>query len=218
MITKIATILLLAFGTKYIPISVDSVRSDPKTRNEQLWDTCEIKPSQIFRIDKAIALYKENEKIYKKIERLRRGGVPAPVIFCFHGRESTWNFGRHLHEGSTLRKRTRYVPKGRPKRGNPPFTFLASSEDALYFYKDLESVDWSDLETAVHNIEKWNGMGYFQYHKDVNTPFNWAGTNHYDRGKYSYDGHFDKNLRDKQLGCCAILKRMQERGINIGFS
>lgn len=148
---------------------------------------------------------------------MRKGGVPAPIVFTLHGRESTWNFKKHLHEGSPLTGRTKWVPKGRPKRGNPPYTFEESAEDALYLLKDLESVDWTSCDQALYNIEKYNGLGYLKY-RPINSPYLWAGCdNHYTKGKYVADGRYSSTAVDKQLGCATILKRMVERGISIGF-
>lgn len=195
-------------------------RHTPKTHHEKLWDSVEIKGSQVFRIDKRISQYIENKAIYVAIEKMRSGGVPSAVIFTLHGRESTWSFKKHLHEGSPLTSRTKWIPKGRPKA--PPsngsvYTFEESAEDVLYKLKDLESVNWSRCDDALYTIEKYNGLGYLKYHKDVLSPYLWSGTNHYISGKYVADGKFSQTAVDKQLGTCSILKRMVDRGINIGF-
>lgn len=195
-------------------------RHTPKTHHEKLWDSVEIKGSQVFRIDKRIAQYIDNKDRYVAIEKMRSGGVPSAVIFTLHGRESTWSFKKHLHEGSPLTDRTKWIPKGRPKA--PPsngsvYTFEESAEDVLYKLKDLESVDWTKCNNALYTIEKYNGLGYLKYHKDVLSPYLWSGTNHYISGKYVADGRFSKTAVDRQLGTCAILKRMSQRNIAIGF-
>lgn len=178
---------------------------------EQRWVDATIHASRISEIDKAIDIYKKNIDTYKKIENLRVGGVPSYVIFVLHGRESTWNFNRHLHEGSPLTGRTLYVPKGRPKKWNPPFTFIQSAEDALYLLKDLENGNrWGTLQDMLQNIEAYNGLGYQNYHPSVPSPYLWAGTSLYTKGKYVSDGKFDYNAVDKQLGCATILKRMEQ--------
>lgn len=184
--------------------------------HEKLWDTAEIKGSQVFRIDKSIGIYLENKKKYGKIEAMRDGGVPSAVIFVFHGRESTWSFKKHLHEGSPLTGRTKWVPKGRPKTGTPPFTFEESAEDALYLLKSLEKINWSRCNDSLYNIEKYNGLGYLKY-RNINSPYLWSGTNHYKSGKYVADGKYSKTAVDKQLGTCAILLRMVDRGLEVGF-
>ncbi len=181
------------------------------------WENAEIRPSETIRLDKAVAQFERDRSRYETIERMRPGGVPAPVIFGLHGRESTWSFTRHLHEGSPLSGRTKFVPKGRPLTPDPPYTFEQSAEDALYVLKSLHRKDWTDAETALQTIEAYNGLGYQKYHSAVPSPYLWAGTTLYSRGKYVADGKFDGMAVDKQLGVAAILKRMQERGIAIPF-
>jgi lysozyme family protein len=128
-------------------------------------------------------------------------------VFCLHGRESSWDFTKHLHEGSPLSHRTRYVPKGRLPDKSPPYTFEQSAEDALYKLMDLENrVKWSSLPDALLAIELYNGAGYLKYHPSVPSPYLWSGTTVYSRGKYVSDGRWCKFTVDKQLGCAAILK------------
>ena len=207
-----------------IPVSsVKQSIKDIKKRSDYhsyLWKSAEINGSKVFRIDKTISMYLENKARYVAIERMRAGGVPSAIIFSLHGRESTWSFKKHLHEGSLLTDRTKWVPKGRPKA--PPsngsvYTFEESSEDALYKLKDLESINWKDCNTALYNIEKYNGLGYLKY-RSIHSPYLWAGTNHYTKGKYVADGKYSSTATDKQLGTCAILKRMSDIGIAIGFN
>ena len=228
------TAIILASGWKsstppavnITPATVAPVYKDNTPLKEQknyytiLWNTAEVKGSQVFRIDKTISMYNENKSQYVKIEKLRKGGVPSAIIFTLHGRESTWSFKKHLHEGSLLTSRTKWVPKGRPKA--PPsngsvYTFIESAEDALYKLKDLESINWQDLNTSLYNIEKYNGLGYLKY-RTIHSPYLWSGTNHYTSGKYVADGKYSSTATDKQLGTCAILKRMADRGIAIGFN
>ena len=198
----------------------NTFRYNPLKHHEKLWDSADIKGSQVFRIDKSISLYLENKERYKSIEKMRDGGVPAAIVFVLHGRESTWNWNKHLHEGSPLTGKTRWVPKGRPKF--PPanghtYTFEESAEDALYKLKDLESIDWGRCDDALYNIEKYNGLGYLKY-RNINSPYLWSGTNHYTMGKYVADGKYSSSAIDKQLGTCAILLRMLDRDIDIGFN
>ena len=204
--------------TKEEEIIVSPFRHNPPKNLENLWDSAEIKPSQVFRIDKSIGLYLENKDRYKKIQNMRVGGVPAAVVFVLHGRESTWNWGKHLHEGSPLTGKTKWVPKGRPKF--PPanghtYTFEESAEDALYKLKDLESKDWTKCYDSLDQIERYNGLGY--RFRDLNSPYLWNGTYHYQRGKFVSDGVFDSDFVDKQLGTATILLRMVDRDIDIGF-
>lgn len=189
-------------------------KSPPRGMQETRWHAAKIRPSWESRIDDAVARYLRTRERYENIERMRRApSVPARVIFVLHGRESTWSFAKHLHEGSPLTGRTRWIPKGRPVRGNPPFTFEESAEDVLYLLKDMENWNWSNMESLLQNIETYNGLGYQKYRKGVPSPYLWSGTTIYERGKYVADGRFSAIAVDKQLGTAAILKRMHERGI-----
>ena len=188
--------------------------TDAKSFQEKRWNSAEVRPAWRPKIDAAVDRYVRNKRRYVAIKNLRPApSVPARVIFVLHGRESTWSFKKHLHEGSSLKSRTRWVPKGRPKKGSPPFTFEESAVDALYVLKDMEHWDWDDTHNLLQNIETYNGLGYQRYHKNVPSPYLWSGTTAYTRGKYVADGKFSNLAVDKQIGCAAILKRLHERGI-----
>lgn len=186
----------------------------PRGMQEQRWSKAQIRNSWMSRIDRAVDRYVRTRDRYVAIENMRPApSVPARVIFVLHGRESTWNFQKHLHEGSPLSGRTRWVPKGRPRRGSPPFTFEESAEDALYILKNMHKWDWATLEAMLQNIERYNGLGYQLYHKSVPSPYLWSGTTIYTRGKYVADGRFSRLAVDKQIGTAAILKRLNQRKI-----
>lgn len=190
-------------------------RANPRhATQEQRWQAAQIRPAWQSRVDDAVARYERTRERYQRIEAMRRApSVPARVIFVLHGRESTWSFGKHLHEGSPLTARTRWIPKGRPVRGNPPFTWEQSAEDALYLLKDMENWDWSAMGATLQNIEAYNGLGYQRYRKGTPSPYLWSGTTVYERGKYVADGRFSAIAIDKQLGCAAILKALHTRNI-----
>ena len=173
----------------------------------QRWETAKVRPEWTGRIDAELANFRRNEARYREVEQMRPNGVPALVIFCLHVRESGGSFSCHLHEGSPLSRRTRFVPKGRPVAGDPPFTWKASAEDALYILKSMDRVDWKNPATTLAAIEKFNGLGY--YYKGLVSPYNWSGTTAYLRGKFVADHRFDKFAVDKQIGCAAILLRQR---------
>lgn len=202
-----AVLLLLVLG----------VTCEAQVDQASRWSAAEPRKIDLLRLDKAVALYQRTQPRYREIEKLRSGGVPAPVVFVLHGRESSWDFGAHLHEGSPLTHRTRDVPKGRPLTPDPPYTFLQSAEDALYILKHEDRVNWSNLPAALQAIEAYNGLGYQKYHPSIPSPYLWAGTSLYERGKYVADGRFSFATVDRQLGCAAILLRMRQRGLNLPF-
>ena len=182
------------------------------------WKSAKLRPQDSIRLDKAVQLYQRTENRYKAIEAMVPHGVPAPILFCLHYRESTNDFTKHAHEGSPLTHRTRWEPVGRPPLPlNPPFTFEQSAFDAYYVYErpTLDKINWRDLQAALDKMESFNGFGYRS--RGIFTPYLWSGTSLYERGKYVADGRFSSTAFDGQLGCAAILKRMQERGIKIPF-
>jgi lysozyme family protein len=77
----------------------------------------------------------------------------------------------------------------------------------------MHRVKWMSLGEALQAIERYNGLGYQKYHPDTPSPYLWAGTTAYARGKYVADRKWSEVAVDRQLGCAAILKRMEERGI-----
>jgi len=141
--------------------------------------------------------------------------VPWHIIGLTHYRESTCNFSRHPHEGSPLTSRTKYVPIGRPLAGNPPFTWEESAKDCYFTLKHLDKIDTWDIVTILKTLEQFNGTGYIKYHPEVLTPYLWSGTAFYTVGKYAGDGVFDKNLKDKQMGCAPIFRYLTDKTLNL---
>jgi lysozyme family protein len=131
-------------------------------------------------------------------------GVPWQVIGVIHQRECSGDFNCHLHNGDPLAARTVDEPAGRPTAGNPPFTWDVSAVDALSYDGFLHLDLWSDVPTALYRIERFNGLGYRSH--NLLSPYIWAGTDRYTKGKYGSDGHFDPELVDQQPGCAGMLR------------
>lgn len=180
---------------------------------EARWQAARPDPHFSIALDLEVARFQRNANRYRPITAMRPNGVPTAIIYCLHQRESSGNFLCHPHEGSPLTQRTRYVPKGRLPNKPPPYTFEQSAEDAYYVVDRLDRVPWTNRAAALQGIESFNGLGYQKYHPDVPSPYLWSGTTVYTRGKYTGDGKFDRNARDKQLGVVAILKRFEAQGL-----
>jgi lysozyme family protein len=179
------------------------------------WRAAKIDPHYSIALDVSVALYKRNFARYVKITHLRENGVPAPILFCLHQRESSGNFRCHPHEGSPLTQRTRFVPKGRLPHVPPPYTFEQSAEDAYYVCDRLDLIDWRSRQDSLQGIEKFNGLGYQKYHPEVPSPYVWNGlliNGKRTIGKYTGDGKFSRMAVDGQLGVAAILMRYKEQG------
>lgn len=141
-----------------------------------------------------------------------RTGVPWHVIAGLHNMEASGAFTKHLHEGSPLTARTRFVPKGRPKTGTPPFTWEFSAEDALN-YDSMGRKNWAKLGPSLSACEAYNGLGYAKFHPNTPTPYLWAGSSVERPGKYVADGKWSSTARSGQIGVATIWKELQNRGV-----
>lgn len=133
----------------------------------------------------------------------QKTGVPWDVIAVIHYRESSGNFAGVLHNGQKIigtGKKTTLVPKGR----GPFATWEDAAVDALMNCAPYagKNKDWS-LGNTLDVLERYNGLGYRK--KGLPSPYLWAGTDQYSKGKYVADGRFDPNHVDQQLGVAALL-------------
>jgi|GEM_PF-3794578 len=150
-----------------------------------------------------------NKERYLKIQG--KTNVPWYLVGIIHNLEASGNFACHLHNGDSLSGRTVQVPSGRPKKGNPPFTWEESAVDAIKYDGLHKWKDWS-IPGILYCLEKYNGWGYRLYHPEVKSPYLWSGTSVYIKGKYVADGKFDSNAVSQQIGVAAILKELENRG------
>jgi len=140
----------------------------------------------------------------------RRSGVPWYFIAAVHGLEASFNFRAHFHNGDyPLQQRTRQVPAGRPRVWLPPSDWESSTVDALRLMGFAGQEDWS-LPRLLYRIEAFNGFGYRRMGRT--TPYLWCFSNHYDRGKYVADGHYDPRARSQQCGAAVMFKLLEEAG------
>lgn len=146
---------------------------------------------------------------YEEISRLTQ--VPWYMIGMIHGMECGFSMSKHLHNGDSLKARTWQVPKGRPKDGAPPFTFVESAVDALGVDKLSGRSDW-DLARLLFRLELYNGWGY-RKSRGMATPYLWSFSNHHQRGKYVQDGVFDPNAPSGQCGAAVMLRDLVERKV-----
>jgi lysozyme family protein len=110
-----------------------------------------------------------------------------------------------IKEREAGNKKSIHVPAGRG-----PFTsWLFAGIDALVKCRPYASLwkDWSPGGTITILI-KYNGVGYDL--KGLPSPYGFAGTDQYERGKYVADGKFDPNFVDPQLGCLGMLLALQK--------
>ena len=181
------------------------------------WDSAQLNSARTVELDKTVALYERLALRYQRVQAMRTNGVPAPVVFCLHYREADNLFTSSLAQGDPLTHRSVHMPRGRIPGKNPPYTWEEAAADALYAPEldHLDTHNWRTVQTAFDAIEGYNGLGYRAH--GIASPYLWAGTSIYTRGKFASDGRFDRLAVDRQLGCAAILLRMRTRGSALPF-
>jgi len=139
-------------------------------------------------------------------------GVPWFVIAVIHEREASQNFAMNLAQGDPWNQVSVHVPAGR----GPFASFAAAAIDALTNCAPYAArwTDWS-FGGACTLLEQYNGLGYA--YRGLPSPYVWASTNQYTRGKFVADRVFDPNVVDTQLGCAAMLSRMQALDASVTF-
>jgi lysozyme family protein len=171
--------------------------------------------SMVLRADRDSAISSAARRIIANRTRYRavemRTGVPWFLQGILHMRESSNNFAGVLHNGERIigtGRLTKLVPAGR----GPFETWEDSAVDALQL-KGLHKIKEWTVERCGYEAERFNGFGYMS--KRVNSPYLWAGSNHYTAGKYVRDGVYDSSHVDTQLGVMPVLKRIAELDITV---
>lgn len=175
---------------------------------EKLWTSMKIKPERVDAVDAAIARIVAGRARYQSASE--KSGVPWHFIAVVHSLEGSGNWNTHLHNGDSLKARTVNVPKGRPIKGSPPFSWEDSAADALAQKGLSKATDWT-VPGTLFQLERYNGWGYRQYHASTLSPYLWSFSNHYSRGKYVADGKWSSTAVSAQIGAAVLLKRMHER-------
>lgn len=185
--------------------------SDLIILNAQRWPVAKIIPTLVHAVDAVALRLVAAKSRYQTVSA--KTSVPWFVIAVIHERESSQSWTASLAQGDPWNHRSIHVPRGRG-----PFTsWEAAAEDALMVCSP-HAAAWKDWSAggALTLLEEYNGLGYASHH--VPSPYVWASTDQYHRGKYISDGHFDPNAIDHQLGCAALLKAMMVIDATIEFT
>lgn len=182
----------------------------------ELWSRASIKAGMQAPVERVVNNSITHRARYERVQE--QTGVPWWLIAALHSLEASQNFSRHLHNGDPLNARTRQVPAGRPRKGNPPFTWEESAIDALTMEgHQLHKVETWPIERVLFEAERYNGWGYRKYHPRTKSPYLWSFTNIYTSGKYIADGVWSDTHVSQQIGVAAILKMLLPK-IGIDFS
>ena len=146
--------------------------------------------------------WETNKARYQSVAQ--QTNMPAKLIAAIHWRESSGNFNTYLHQGD---------PLGRPAVNHPKnIPIFHVWEDAAVHALTMkahhqESLDMHSDTTSVGKIgafsELYNGLGY--HYRDNHSPYVYAGSSAYEKGKYVADGRYDGNVVDKQVGVIPLM-------------
>lgn len=179
---------------------------------QALYNTMAIDPAKEARVQYIANVIGNNKDRYTRvgINVCAKASVPWEFISLIHHMESGGDFSRHLYNGDPLTGRTIHVPIGRPLHPDPPYNWDDAAEDALEYMGYGEPKTW-EIKDYLYRLEGYNGYGY-QLH-NVYTPYIWAGTNHYTKGRFEEKiengvDHviYNPDEVSQQIGCAPILK------------
>jgi len=178
------------------------------TSNAERWPRAQITRSGFSAVATRLVAAKAR---YKAVET--KTGVPWPVIAVIHERESTQNWAKSLAQGDRWDHESTHVPAGR----GPFASWEEAAIDALVNCGPYAArwKDWS-IGGILTLLEQYNGLGYARMGKP--SPYIWAGTNQYVRGKYVHDGVYDPDEEDKQLGCAGLLMAIAALDPSVSFA
>lgn len=179
-------------------------------RYQHLWDTMVIRPEWQSIVAGTVHTIKNNQSTYELFVQSFNKDLPWYVVAAVHMMEASGKFDCHLHNGDSLKQRTTHEPKGRPIKDplagkGKAYMWHESAKDALAM-KSWHLFHVWDIPHILYRLELYNGMGYVK--RRINTPYLFSSTNHYTKGKYVADGHYDPNAVSKQVGAAAIIRML----------
>lgn len=194
-------------------------------RNDQRWKAARVTRPALFE-SRARAALRNRSRYVEIVQRLRSLGSSMPdeawvFVAVVHERESSMDFNTHLGQGDPLTRngvpvKTVHVPAGRGPFSGPD-AFEQAAVDALWYcapYAARVNRDWT-IGGMLTYLERYNGLGYAT--RGLPSPYVWAGTDQYVRGKYIADGVFSATTVDTQPGCAGLLLDIDAMDDTIDF-
>jgi lysozyme family protein len=183
-----------------------------KKDNLQRWQQMKVVASLIPTIDKVASRLVEASAKARYQTVSTKTHVPWAIIAVIHEREASQSWKANLAQGDPWNKVSIHVPAGR----GPFSSWEEAAVDALTNCAPRAAAwpDWT-IGGALTLLEEYNGLGYAARGRP--SPYVWASTDQYVKGKFISDGHYDPNAVDHQLGCAALLSRMMQIDPTIQF-
>jgi lysozyme family protein len=176
----------------------------------KLFQTCEIKSDKRSEVMWYVSKITDatRRKSYEAVAE--ETCVPWYFTAIIHGMECSFDMTSHLHNGDSLKAKTKQVPAGRPNPWLPPSDWVSSAVDALRYDKLDEKPDW----TLAHMLYRWESYNGWRSRLlyNISTPYLWSFSNHYTKGKFVADNKWDPNAVSKQCGAAVMLKALVETG------
>ena len=180
----------------------------PETYNDAFW-SASLRPEWIKQLDASLSRIVEARPRLERVAQTAH--TPWHIIGVFWLLETGGSFTTHLHNGDPLTGPTVQVPSGRGWPAPPGAdAWEYSAVDAITVYH-LNNLDGLPIGEILGRLERANGAGYQK--RGFFSPYLWAGTDLYEKGKYVADGHFDPAATSKQPGAAALLRRLQDQKI-----
>lgn len=176
----------------------------------RLFETCQIRSEHRSTVQWYVSKITDSARRKSYEQCYEETCVPWYAVAIIHGMECSFDFNSHLHNGDSLKAKTKQVPAGRPNPWLPPSDWVSSAVDALRYDKLHEQADWS-LPRMLYRWEGYNGWRSRLLYK-INTPYLWSFSNHYTKGKFVADNKWDPNAVSKQCGAAVMLKALVEGG------
>lgn len=136
--------------------------------------------------------------------------IPWWFIGVVHMMEGGLDFGTHLHNGDPLTARTVSHPAGHPAViQGLPIDWVYSAKDSIVYERLDKVTDWS-LPSVLYHWHRYNGISNEYKRRRIPTPYLWSGTQHYIKGLYTSDHHFEADKVSKQIGAAVLLRALIE--------
>ena len=171
---------------------------------------CIVAADRIPEIDEIVAGIVADRVRYEAVAQAL--DMPWFVVAVFHHLTTDRSFECHLHNSDPLMERTIHLPDGRPAEGEPPFTWEESAIDALKLQFLDQWQDWS-LPGILFKLEGHDTWAYRLHRPEVNSPYLWCGSKHYDRGRFIAEDTWSDTAVANRCGGAVLLRRMAERGL-----
>ena len=176
----------------------------------RLFTDCVLDNDKMPEIDEIVAGIAADQVRYEAVAQALE--MPWFFVAVCHYLATERSFECHLHNGDPLLERTTHLPDGRPVEGEPPFTWEESAIDALKLQFLDQWQDWS-LPGVLFRLEGCDTWAYRLHRPEVNSPYLWCGSNHYDHGRFIAEDTWSETAVASRCGGAVLLRRMAELGV-----